>query len=318
MTRAIQSALNQSFPDIEIIVVIDGPDDMTRRALEPIKDNRLRVRTLPYNIGLGGAINAGVREAKGDWIALLDDDDEWMAEKLELQLNCAGNSEFSDPIICCRILVRTEAGELVWPRYFPSRQEPLSEYLFCQKDLRGGGASVLPSGILTTRRLMENVPWRVGLPRLNDFDWLLRVSQLGSVGLEFVPGNAPLVVYHREEERDRIGNSGDWKFCRDWLQENRHLITDKAYSSFLLTVTSMTARRAREWRAFWILIADASQKGLPRSVDLLAHLIIWLVPWKIRTRLSAVLDWKHRGGVPAKRGQDRGHSFPGVSNGQSV
>ncbi len=80
--RAVRSALAQTLDAIEVIVVVDGPDEATLQALRQIDDARLRVKTLPRNLGPGEARNAGVGEAQSRWIAFLDDDDEWFPRNL--------------------------------------------------------------------------------------------------------------------------------------------------------------------------------------------------------------------------------------------
>jgi len=77
VTRAVHSALTQSLHKIEVIVVIDGPDESTLHILDQIDDPRLKVSMLPQHLGLSDARNTGVREARSQWIAFLDDDDEW-------------------------------------------------------------------------------------------------------------------------------------------------------------------------------------------------------------------------------------------------
>ena len=223
--RAVRSVLDQSVSETEVVVVIDGPDDSTVEALGKIDDCRLRVCQLSENGGMGAAVNAGAARARARWVALLDDDDEWLPQKLEVQLAHARRSSHRHPIVACRFIARTEAGDLVWPRRDPEPQEPLSEYLFCQRGPRGGEGAVLPSGILTTRALLHLVPWRVGLPRLNDFDWLLRAVRAQGAGLEFVGVEEPLVIYNRQEAGNRISTSADWRYCQSWIRENRELVT---------------------------------------------------------------------------------------------
>ena len=87
--RAVRSVLAQTMASLECIVVIDGPDFVTEQALGKIEDARLRVIPLEGNVGGCEARNIGAREARGLWVGLLDDDDEWLPEKLARQLAAA-------------------------------------------------------------------------------------------------------------------------------------------------------------------------------------------------------------------------------------
>jgi glycosyltransferase involved in cell wall biosynthesis len=78
--EAVESALAQTFSDLEVIVVDDGSKDGTVAALAGIDDPRLRVIS-QANRGLAGARNTGIREARGEYIGFLDADDTWMPEK---------------------------------------------------------------------------------------------------------------------------------------------------------------------------------------------------------------------------------------------
>ncbi len=84
VTAAVESALAQTYQNVEVIVVDDGSKDDTRQRLAPYLD---RIRYLyQENQGLGAARNTGIRAAAGDFIALLDSDDVWHPRKLELQM----------------------------------------------------------------------------------------------------------------------------------------------------------------------------------------------------------------------------------------
>jgi glycosyltransferase involved in cell wall biosynthesis len=289
LLRAVESVLNQTLREIEAIVVIDGEDPETTKALDSIGDLRLRAMTLPPGVGCAGARNAGVGEARGDWVAFLDDDDEWLPRKLEIQIQTARQSAATFPIVACRLIARSEQGDLVWPLRTPAMDEPISDYLFCQSGLRGGEGLILPSAILTTRDLLRRVPFRAELPRHNDVDWLLRASAVAGVRVKFVPSSEPLAVWHIETNRPRISNTADWQYSLDWIRRNRAVVTPRAYASFVLIWASSTAARGRRWKAFWILPREAFALGKPRAVDLLAHLIIWLVPHNVRSSLSVFL-----------------------------
>jgi hypothetical protein len=82
--RALSSALPHAGPEDEILVIDDGSTDNTEAVVRQFRDPRVRfVRQV--RCGAGAARNRGVREAAGDLIAFLDDDDEWLPFKLDLQ-----------------------------------------------------------------------------------------------------------------------------------------------------------------------------------------------------------------------------------------
>lgn len=84
VNKAIESVLVQSYQDYEIIVVDDGSTDETRDILKPFRE---RIRYIyQENKGVSAARNTGIQKAKGEWIAFLDSDDEWLSNKLEMQM----------------------------------------------------------------------------------------------------------------------------------------------------------------------------------------------------------------------------------------
>ena len=72
LLRAIASVLAQNCEQIEIVVVIDGPDATTEAALRAKANGRLRVIALPESVGGSDARNIGVQNARTEWIAFLD------------------------------------------------------------------------------------------------------------------------------------------------------------------------------------------------------------------------------------------------------
>lgn len=286
VARAVRSALGQTLEELEVIVVVDGADEPTMRALEPIRDERLRIVVLETPAGNAAARNAGVAGATATWIAFLDDDDLWEPAKLERQLRTAEQSPHPQPIVGCRLIARTESTDFVWPRRLPEPGEALCEYLFCRRSPLSGEGVMPTSVIFTSRSLLREVPFRSGLRKHVDLDWLFRASAREGVGIEFVPDPEPLAVWHIHERRRRISTGVDWRYSRSWIRSNRHLVTARAYASFLLTVASADAARAGEWRALPLLIAEAYRRGTPSLVDVTVHLTNYFVPQAVRGRIA--------------------------------
>src|SRR5215467_2929118 len=82
--EAVQSVLAQTLKPLEIIIVNDCSRESSRRYLDRYADV-CTIVDLKVNVGLAGSRNAGIRAARGRFIALLDDDDIWYPEKLEVQ-----------------------------------------------------------------------------------------------------------------------------------------------------------------------------------------------------------------------------------------
>lgn len=91
LLRAVESILNQTYTKFEVLVVDDNePNDAfsleVQEKLNSITDERVRYLQQERHINGAAARNFGINHAKGEYIALLDDDDEWLPEKLEKQI----------------------------------------------------------------------------------------------------------------------------------------------------------------------------------------------------------------------------------------
>ena len=118
--RAVRSALGQTYPNVEVVVVVDGPDAETVETLQGLAESRLRVIALAENVGGSKARNIGVREAQGRWIALLDDDDQWMPEKLAKQMATMAHTDARHCLVTCRRLERQPGQpDILAPRRLP-------------------------------------------------------------------------------------------------------------------------------------------------------------------------------------------------------
>jgi O-antigen biosynthesis protein len=86
LKRAILSVVNQTYRQIEILIIDDGSTDDTREAVDSIKDARIKYFCHKKNMGPVVGRNEGVNNSLGEFITFLDDDDEWMPEKISKQL----------------------------------------------------------------------------------------------------------------------------------------------------------------------------------------------------------------------------------------
>ena len=93
LPRAIRSVLAQTYEDFELIIVDDCSTDDTPDVMRTLVDSRIRVVRHADNMGQSAAINTGIRLARGEYIAFLDDDDEWVETKLSRQVRALDASD---------------------------------------------------------------------------------------------------------------------------------------------------------------------------------------------------------------------------------
>jgi len=242
--RAIGSALSQTFESIEVIVVVDGLDPATGDLLATIHDPRLRAICLDESVGGSEARNIGARAAKGSWIAFLDDDDEWLPEKIQAQVAASQSLSESLVFIASRYIERSQLGDRVLPVRTLEPGIPFSEFLFCRKDLRSGTGYVQTSTWFVSKQLMDLVPFTKSLQRNQDVDWMIHAMAKPACRFQIL--EEPLTIFHDHAGPDRVSKRPDWRFQYDWAIANRPYLTPKALAFCIATLCVPDAVRQKE------------------------------------------------------------------------
>lgn len=192
LERAIQSVLNQTHSLIEIIVVNDGSTDDTLQYLKSLKDDRIKFFNIYPGKGGNHARNFGIRKAKGVYIAFLDDDDEWVDNKLEKQLEVFKNKEIG--------LVYTGAT-ILYPHFNasyynePTKKGNLSNEIYFSNFI-GTTSSVMVS----KKVLNETLLFDEKLSALQDYDLWIRIAQKTQIGYV----DSPLLKYYNYPSNNQI------------------------------------------------------------------------------------------------------------------
>ena len=172
LSRALTSVARQTRPPDEVVLVDDGSTDDTEGL---IRRQFPHVRYLQQeNRGVAAARNRGIREAKGEWLAFLDSDDEWLPHKLERQLDAVREEpEFS---LCHTNEIWIRRGKRVNPL---KKHAKSGGYIF-KKCLPL--CVISPSSVLIHRSLFEQVGlFDESLPACEDYDLWLRVTAIRPV-----------------------------------------------------------------------------------------------------------------------------------------
>lgn len=113
ISHAVTTVLNQTFPDFELIVCDDASQDGTIATLRRIDDPRLRIIANEANLGPGASRDRAMKIANGKWIAFIDADDGWHADRLEALLAAA--CEDPDCLVFDDLLLCHDAGGALVP-----------------------------------------------------------------------------------------------------------------------------------------------------------------------------------------------------------
>jgi glycosyltransferase involved in cell wall biosynthesis len=183
--RAAASVLSQTSQDFELVVVDDCSTDETRDVIQALQDPRIVYIRHDVNRGASAARNTGMSRAQGDYIALLDDDDEWLPAKLEKQLRLIESSRLRPGLVYCWMEYLQGGSHLRY--YTPQARGNIFDQILNQQCI--GNSST----VLMTRPAVERVGrFDETLVRGTDGDYFRRLAQRFPV--DFVP--EVLVKYH--------------------------------------------------------------------------------------------------------------------------
>lgn len=190
--RAIESVLAQTFEDFEILVIDDASTDNTASVVEGYQDSRIRYLVQSENRGVSAARNRGLREARGQFIAFLDSDDEWFPDKLEKQ--AAHFRQLSEDVglIYCGVETIDDKGE-TWIFHPEHRGDVYRHMLFENAVHTGSGVMVRREVICSAGFFDEKIP------AIEDWDYWVRIARFYK--FDFV--EEPLFRYHDVEDIKR-------------------------------------------------------------------------------------------------------------------
>jgi glycosyltransferase involved in cell wall biosynthesis len=195
LDATLNSVFAQSVPPYEVIVVDDGSTDGTA---DHVKRAYPGVRLLANSrSGLAAARNTGAAEARGRWIAFVDDDDLWRPEKLAAQLRHVSDSDDAEDIISASRLVAVDADGL--NAKTERRTDHLARWPACLL-----GSAILPSGALMPRATLLKVGgFDERLPAASAYEFWIRCLSSG-VTVRFTDA---VVVAYRRHSAQMTGSS---------------------------------------------------------------------------------------------------------------
>jgi glycosyltransferase involved in cell wall biosynthesis len=260
--KAVYSALEQTMPEIEVLVCDDGSTDNTREIIHGIQDERLHWIEGPRGGRPAIPRNRGINMANGEWIAFLDSDDAWMPEKLARQLEVAAEKNVK---AVCTNANRFHPEKGIIGSYFKDVREIITFEDLLKKNY------VICSSSIIHHSLFKDVigfPEEEELKAIEDYALWLRVATYSN----FVFIADPLILY-RDEELDSVRSQVKIKTTfqqkkivnRNFLQWSLRQRDDYKRFNLLVKRQNRANYRTRVEYPFYELYVKLKQKFFSRS-----------------------------------------------------
>lgn len=164
--RAINSILQQTYKDIEIIIVDDCSTDNTQKVVESLNNNNITYIKQDKNRGACAARNEGIKLAKGEYIAFLDSDDEWLPEKVEKQIDFLQKNNVD--IVFCSHISQCNGNKVIIPN------KKIDSHILYRELLMEN--FITTGSILAKSECFKKVKFDIKLPRLQDWDLMINMG----------------------------------------------------------------------------------------------------------------------------------------------
>lgn len=177
--RSINSVREQTYSNIEIIVVDDGSSDDTEKVVSQIPDERIRYLKNEKNCGVSHSRNIGIAAARGGYIAFQDSDDVWKKEKLEKQIHYMEDNGYD--MVYCAFEREFVDGKCV---YYPPKEIPLVEKQgWITKSLLKRNLISTQTMVIKKEVFAKIGYFNEGMSNLEDYELAVRISKEYQIGM---------------------------------------------------------------------------------------------------------------------------------------
>lgn len=249
--RAVASALRQSAV-AEVLVVLDDPDRFTplTRRLEGLRCSIVRTAG---RRGAAAARNLGVQFAETQYVAFLDDDDEWVTDKTQLQLREAD----AETTVSSRAMLVGNSSRVVPERLYGPALGSLADYVMDRSSVQLRQHFMQTSTLLCSREAALATPWAEELPRHQDWDWLIRLQAAGIT----VRQRPEVLVKVAQGSPGSISRKPDWRASRVWLHGLQRQVSAQPAADFTASVIARDAFESRAWASGLGALVEGLRNG---------------------------------------------------------
>lgn len=279
-SRTLGSVLNQSYRDIEVLIIDDNSDDIAEleRLLQQFNDPRIFLYKNSENMNGAFSRNIGIIKATGSYIAFMDSDDVWAEDKIEKQVQLAETLNENIVITCLSRVVRQRFEEIMPVRPI-GRDQSVADFLFAHDGYIPTSSIFLPTGLARKNLFNEK------LRRHQDYDFLMRIQRLG---VSFHTINEPLLTFYANHTEKSEKRGGGYEVSEAFLKEYSDYFDVASKNYFWLkNIGYYKSRAGKKWSAFKELVAGKRYIQV-KLKDIAVYSSYYLI---VNTPFYGILEW---------------------------
>ena len=169
--KAITSALNQTYKNLEVLIIDDGSTDNTKEIIDKFSDKRVKYIKLKENLGSSNARNIGIKMATGKFISFQDSDDIFYPNKLEFQINNLINKKSVLDFCKIKVIFNSSLQYIIPQEY--QENNIIQGNIF--SELIKNGNFISTQSILIKKNFITKYYFDINMPRLQDYELILRM-----------------------------------------------------------------------------------------------------------------------------------------------
>lgn len=210
LPESIASVLNQTYKEIQFVIIDDGSTDHSVDVIKSFRDDRIELYVSEENEHISAATNRGVKYAKGEYLAIMDSDDIWLEDKLEKQLAYLEQHRDMQGCFSWLSIIDEEGNDTtkkhkdiaeLFAAHTDTQEEWLRFFFYIGNRLNN------PSSLVEMKTVKEIGEHRYHLVQGHDFEWWIRFTKKYKFGII----EEPLTKYRRFDTVNQKNTSGDNK-----------------------------------------------------------------------------------------------------------
>lgn len=230
LKKSIESILNQTYVDFELLIGFNGTVDDSKNIVSLFKDDRIKVFDYGMDSGKSVTLNKLINEANGEWLAMQDDDDIWLPNKLELQVKFASTGNYD--VIGTKIYYCDDNESIIGSPFIALEHKQI-----CLLSRNGFNQVPNTSVIFRKSLAIDSKGWDNSIVGVEDFDFWLKLINLGG---RFINIDSQLVLHRLHLKSNFNTQKYDVKGIIK-KYKNKTVFREKIYILFFLICSRLNA-----------------------------------------------------------------------------